>query len=102
MAILSGSISKEIEIWKDIVGYEGLYQISNLGRVKSLKRYVPHFKGGLKVVPERIKTIFYEKSIIVLPMLFIISSFNSIGVDSVALSVWVLCCYAFLPIRNTK
>lgn len=61
MAILSGSISKEIEIWKDIVGYEGLYQISNLGRVKSLKRYVPHFKGGLKVVPERIKTIFYQK-----------------------------------------
>lgn len=25
------------EIWKDIEGYEGLYQISNLGRVKSLK-----------------------------------------------------------------
>lgn len=24
------------EIWKDIVGYEGLYQISNLGNVKSL------------------------------------------------------------------
>lgn len=24
------------EIWKDIVDYEGLYQISNLGRVKSL------------------------------------------------------------------
>lgn len=61
MAILSGSISKEFEIWKDIVGYEGLYQISNLGRVKSLKRYVPHFKGGLKVVPERMKTIFYQK-----------------------------------------
>jgi len=26
----------ELEIWKDIEGYEGLYQISNLGRVKSL------------------------------------------------------------------
>ena len=25
------------EQWKDIIGYEGLYQISNLGRVKSLK-----------------------------------------------------------------
>lgn len=25
------------EIWKDIEGYEGLYQISNFGRVKSLK-----------------------------------------------------------------
>ena len=27
------------EIWKDIKGYEGLYQVSDLGRVKSLKRY---------------------------------------------------------------
>lgn len=26
------------EIWKDIKGYEGLYQVSNLGRVKRLKR----------------------------------------------------------------
>ena len=25
------------EIWKDIEGYEGLYQVSDLGRVKSLK-----------------------------------------------------------------
>ena len=25
-----------VEIWKDIEGYEGLYQVSNLGRVKSL------------------------------------------------------------------
>lgn len=27
-----------MEIWKDIKGYEGLYQVSNLGRVKSLTR----------------------------------------------------------------
>ena len=26
------------EIWKDIEGYEGLYQVSNLGRVRSLDR----------------------------------------------------------------
>ena len=26
------------EIWKDIEGYEGLYQVSNVGRVKSLPR----------------------------------------------------------------
>ena len=25
-----------MEIWKDVKGYEGLYQVSNLGRVKSL------------------------------------------------------------------
>jgi len=24
------------EIWKDIKGYEGLYQVSNLGRVKRI------------------------------------------------------------------
>jgi len=28
-----------MEIWKDVVGYEALYQVSNLGRVKSLSRY---------------------------------------------------------------
>lgn len=27
-----------MEIWKDIKGYEGLYQVSNLGRVRSLPR----------------------------------------------------------------
>lgn len=27
-----------MEIWKDIPNYEGLYQVSNLGRIKSLKR----------------------------------------------------------------
>ena len=30
----------KIEIWKDIIGYEGYYQISNLGNVKSLNRIV--------------------------------------------------------------
>ncbi|MCB6949686.1 hypothetical protein LIZ84_17950, partial [Roseburia faecis] len=25
-------------MWKDVVGYEGLYQVSNLGRVRSLER----------------------------------------------------------------
>lgn len=28
------------EIWKDIVGYEGLYQVSSLGRIKSKDRKV--------------------------------------------------------------
>lgn len=28
------------EIWKDIVGYEGMYQVSNRGRVRSLDRNI--------------------------------------------------------------
>ena len=27
----------ETEVWKPVVGYEGLYEVSNLGRVKSLR-----------------------------------------------------------------
>ena len=30
----------ETEIWKDIIGYEGLYQISSFGRVKSCSRVI--------------------------------------------------------------
>lgn len=35
------------EIWKDIKGYEGLYQVSSLGRVRSLDRLVV-YKNGKK------------------------------------------------------
>lgn len=34
------------EIWKPITGYEGLYEISNLGRVKSLSRTHNNRSGG--------------------------------------------------------
>lgn len=32
------ALNNNAEVWRDIVGYEGLYQVSNFGRVKSLKR----------------------------------------------------------------
>lgn len=32
----------DIEIWRDVQGYEGLYQVSNMGNVKSCKRTVKH------------------------------------------------------------
>ena len=35
------------EIWKDIAGYEGWYQVSNMGRVRSLDRIV-YFKDGYR------------------------------------------------------
>ena len=40
----------KIEIWKDIPGYEGRYQVSTEGRIRSLDRRVPckcHYAGKL-------------------------------------------------------
>lgn len=48
---------KYVEEWKDVVGWEGIYLISNLGRVKSLKRIVPHSHSGYKTIPEKVMTI---------------------------------------------
>ena len=39
------------EIWKDIPEYEGYYQISNLGRIKSLHNY----RGKESIIKPRIK-----------------------------------------------
>lgn len=41
-----------MEIWRDIKGYEGLYQVSNEGRVKSLERKTQH-RGRLITIKER-------------------------------------------------
>ena len=49
-----------MEEWRDIQGYEGYYQVSNLGRVKSLSREVrftkrqPHGFDGARIYPDRI------------------------------------------------
>lgn len=38
------------EEWKDVAGYEGYYQISSMGRCRSLDRKVPHpVHGSMKV-----------------------------------------------------
>ena len=58
------------ELWKDIPGYEGLYQVSSLGRIKSLDRiiYMNHRSGKQakhyyigKILSTRINNIGYVK-----------------------------------------
>lgn len=44
------------EIWKDVKDYEGLYQVSNIGRIKSLSRFVNTYKKG-RIKKEHILSI---------------------------------------------
>ncbi len=46
-----------IELWKDIPGYEGLYQVSNTGKVKSVERVCTTMgRGGLHKIGGRLLT----------------------------------------------
>lgn len=49
------------EIWKDVQGYEGHYQVSNLGRVKSLSRIVKGKGNGSYIISDRILKLFVDK-----------------------------------------
>lgn len=42
------------EIWKDVVGYEGFYQVSNTGKVRSYDRKVMCGYGKTRIIPKRI------------------------------------------------
>lgn len=49
----------ENEIWKDVLDYEGLYQVSDLGRVKSLSK--TWFTGNYKSLQNKDETIITLK-----------------------------------------
>lgn len=50
-----------VEVWKDIKGYEGLYQISDVGRVKSLDQYIKCKKNNKRLIKGKIlKTYINE------------------------------------------
>src|SRR5574344_126522 len=44
----------ENDIWRDIEGYEGIYQVSNLGRVKS-----EHKRNGVTILKNRVGNTGY-------------------------------------------
>ena len=43
----------ENELWKAIAGYEGLYEVSNFGRVRSIERYRKSKNGSVAPVKSR-------------------------------------------------
>lgn len=50
----------DTEQWYDIVGWEGYYQISNLGNVKSMNREFINRSGGRSVIAEKRLNIFFD------------------------------------------
>ena len=44
----------EGEEWRDVVGYDGIYLVSNLGRIKSYQREINMGVKGFRIQPERI------------------------------------------------
>ena len=49
------------EIWKDVVGYEGIYQCSNIGRIKSLDHKVYHSNYKYRIQKGRIISVSKSK-----------------------------------------
>lgn len=50
------------ELWKPVVGYEGLYEVSTFGRVKALAKKVPRRNGnGFSIRKERIMALATDK-----------------------------------------
>lgn len=47
----------EKEIWKDVVGYEGYYDVSNLGRVRSVDRFVSNMFGTNTLRKSKLKKL---------------------------------------------
>lgn len=54
---IKNTIEMENEFWKDIKEYEGMYEVSNLGRVKSLKRERISRGNSIAFVKERILAV---------------------------------------------
>lgn len=50
-----------IEIWKDVVGFEGRYKVSNIGNIKSLDRYEHNDYHGSRHLKETILKTYYHK-----------------------------------------
>lgn len=50
-----------IEIWKGVKGYEGIYEVSDFGNVRSLQRLIKHRESNT-LVKEKIMKPFLSKS----------------------------------------
>lgn len=58
-----------MEVFKDVVGYEGFYKISNIGNVKSLSRTI--LKNGIYPFKSKEKILKIDLTIIITMLLYV-------------------------------
>lgn len=51
-----------MEIWKEIKGYEGRYEVSNFGRVRSMSHLTPSKGGRMRLSPGKILALRYANN----------------------------------------
>lgn len=56
-----GNYITEKEVWKDVIGYEGMYQVSTFGRVRALEREIEYKNGTRHTYPEKILSARLDK-----------------------------------------
>ena len=83
-----------MEKWKDVAGYEGLYQVSNLGRIKSVERYRDNH-GKPQIIHEKIKNTRTKNSGYLITDLYKNNKRKSVMIHRVVAS-------AFLPVEERK
>jgi hypothetical protein len=52
----------EKEIWKDVLGYEGLYEVSNMGNIRSLDRVTEGRDGKIYLKKGRVLKFFANRN----------------------------------------
>ena len=83
------------EIWKNIQEYEGIYQISNLGRIKAVQRKVRNSSvGGFRNLPEKILKTRIENGYYSLTL--------NKGVKQLFICIHRLVAIAFIPNPENK
>ena len=87
-----------VEIWKDVAGFEGVFQVSSNGRIKSMERKVSRFRCGYmgeRTVRERFLILFTS------PKGYLLVGLNILG-KLKSSTVHRLVATAFIPNPENK
>ena len=71
------------EIWKDIKGYEGLYQVSNLGRIKKQAQAITYIRNGKIILKFLSLKCMIGLFLIYITLLYVFSFFSNFAAENI-------------------